>query len=211
MERGQHKRRRFDRKGCIDELHAPDDPGVHTGFKSPSELFSWPDRAFDVLISDLSKPRVQRLRALAEEGCSVFSYMSGKGTDATCFTYLNRILQKYNIYPTTHGTGSAPTPFVVAHVCDQAEECIETLCCLAYGQNKVARHVFGELRGRFSEEVLATTKRMLDAAPKASHNVEQRVAQFETIQAYLKQACADGALYTKDKSDVCHQCRSRCA
>ena len=63
------------------------------GFTSVEDLFMWPDAAWDAVVGGDSAA-LASLRTLADRQAFMYSFYSGKGTDATMSTYFNRSFAK---------------------------------------------------------------------------------------------------------------------
>ena len=140
-------------------------------------MFAWPDSVMVTLLGDEKKPRAERLRALAQEGASMLSYMAGKGTDGTCYHYINRALKKHGVIEQ-----GMRDPLATVHANDVTPCCQDVLSSMHDGTEKIYKHVFGAQQSRFSQEVLDTLHSMKAAA---QNNPEQKKLVYEEFKRYL--------------------------
>lgn len=156
------------------------------GPRAVKDLFEWPRRALQKL---LAAPGVdQKTRALKDLGqrkVLLYSYYSGKGSEATIAEHLDAVFSEAGIVE------NGGKFFHVMHAAELDNFCQTILLRAATQRGLLFKHVFADIGDRFLPEHLAHMKQMMPK-PQPGAGIEAKREMYKSMDKYLEDIKQEG-------------------
>lgn len=160
------------------------------------ELYDWPQRSFDRLVSSTHG---DECRALLREyfcgGVDLRSYYSGKGTAESALEMIANVIAK-DMESDGTTLPHPPRGFQCSHACDSNSTCRHVLANMNSGMKP--QHIFGDLHHRLPEQA-HTEYTSMEPNPKRTHT--ENIAASERLRHMLFEKRAQ--YYNKEASAYC--------